>query len=164
VAKDTRVVLHLIGLRIDWSHDMNRRLWIALALCGSWLLAAVVPATADELKSPKQVASSLRVFAHEYDDMSERLERRQYDRLPHENLEFQEGGPELRQAIAAEPAAFRAKVEPALTSTLAASVHVADVSKSHDEAQVKAALAALGNSLKELNALFPASVRSLPGD
>jgi hypothetical protein len=142
---------------------MNRnRLCIALALCASGILAAVT-VVAGDLKSPKQVTTSLKIFAHEYDDMSERLDRRQYDRLPHENLEFQEGGPALREAIAEEPATLKAKVEPALAKTLAASSHVADVSKSHDQAQIKAALAALADSLRELNALFPESVRSLPG-
>jgi cytochrome c556 len=140
----------------------HKQLFLALALCASGILASV-SASADELKSPRQVTNSLKIFAHEYDDMTQRLERRQYDRLPHENLEFQEGGPALREAIANEPAAFKAKVEPVLAKTLAASSHVAELSKSHDEAQIKAAVAALADSMKELNALFPQSVRASPG-
>jgi len=140
----------------------NRGLLAALTLCSFWI-AASFPATAADLKSPQLVKTALRIFAGVYGDMSRKLAAQQYDRLPHENQEFQEGAQAMRDAIAGEPATFKAKVGPVLSKTLAASTHVADVSKSHDETQVKAALGALADSMKELNALFPESLRSLPG-
>jgi len=138
----------------------NRSLSIALLLSGVWV---GVTASAADLKSPELVKTSLRIFAGVYADMSRKLAAQQYDRLPHENQEFQEGAQAMRDAIAGEPAAFKAKVEPVLATTLAASAHVADVSKSHDAGQVTAALGALADRMKELNALFPEGLRTLPG-
>jgi len=133
---------------------------MAVMLFGTWLAAAASPG---DLKSPELVKTSLRIFAGVYADMSRKLAAQQFDRLPHENQEFQEGAQAMRDAIAGEPAVFKAKVEPVLSKTLAASAHVADVSKSHDATQVTAALGALADSMKDLNALFPEGLRTLPG-
>jgi len=54
-------------------------------------------------------------------------------------------------------------VQSSLDQTLAAAQHVADVSKSHDAAQVKSAIDALAASMRTLNGLFPEAVRAEPG-
>ena len=118
---------------------------------------------ASDLKSPDSVKMGLHKLAAEYGDMGRKLAAERYDRLPHENQEFQEDSEALRAAIANEPADFRAKVESALERTLTASAHVADVSATHDKKQVESALESVATLLRSLNALFPESLRVEPG-
>jgi hypothetical protein len=129
------------------------------------LLAALgaTPSWGADLKSPSLVKTSLQIFAGVYGDMQRKLAAKTYERLPHENQEFQDGAAAMRDAIANEPAAFKAQVETQLKKTLAASQHVADTSATRDEAQVHGALDALAGSLKQLNGLFPESLRVEPG-
>jgi len=134
-----------------------RRLAGALAFC------LIVPALAAEPQSPDMVKNGLHILAGIYGDMDRKLTAGQYDRLPHENQEFQEGSGALRDAVAHDPAAFKDKVEAALKESLAAAQKVADESKSHDKSKVSAALASLASSMKALNALFPPALRAEPG-
>jgi hypothetical protein len=126
-------------------------------------LAAIAPASAAEPRSPDMIRMGLRILAGVYGDMDRKLAANLYDRLPHENQEFQEGSGALRDAVAHEPAEFRNEVESALQRTLAAAQNVADVSKSHDKAQVQSALDALAARMRMLNALFPEGLRAEPG-
>jgi hypothetical protein len=135
---------------------------LGIILTSALLLAAGATFGAD-LKSPDGVKMGLRILASVYGDMDRKLAAEQYDRLPHENQEFQEGSGALRDAVANEPAAFKSQVESALGKSLAASKHVADVSATHDKTQVKSALDALASSMTKLNALFPESLRAEPG-
>jgi len=134
-----------------------RRLAGALAFC------LIVPALAAEPQSPDMVKNGLHILAGIYGDMDRKLTAGQYDRLPHENQEFEEGSGALRDAVAHDPAAFKDKVEAALKESLAAAQKVADESKSHDKSKVSAALASLASSMKALNALFPPALRAEPG-
>lgn len=135
----------------------------SLAITGLLATFVVTTSLAADLQSPDMVKVGLHILAGVYGDMDRKLAAAQYDRLPHENQEFQEGSGALRDAVAHEPAAFKNKVEASLADTLAAAQKVADASKSHDKTQVSAALAALANSMTRLNALFPAPLRAEPG-
>ncbi len=138
---------------------ISRKSLVIVGALSGLILALGAPASAADLKSPDLVKTSLQIFAGVYGDMNRKLAAKTYDRLPHENQEFQDGAAAMRDAITAEPAAFKTKVESVLQETLAASTHVADISKTHDDAQVKAALSALADSMKKLNALFPENLR-----
>ncbi|MBV8577191.1 MAG: FIVAR domain-containing protein [Acetobacteraceae bacterium] len=133
-----------------------------ILLFGALSMAGVAASSAD-LKSPDMVKMGLRILAGVYGDMDRKLAANQYDRLPHENEEFQEGSGALRDAVANEPSAFKTKSKAALDEALANANRVAEASKSHDKAQVQAALHALAQSLTKLNALFPESLRAEPG-
>lgn len=123
-------------------------------------LFASATALAADLQSLEMVKTGLHILAGVHGDMDRKLAGEMYDRLPHENQEFQEGSGAVRDAVAHEPAPFKDKVQAALKDSLAAAQKVADTSKTHDKAQVGAALA---NSMKKLNALFPAPLRAEPG-
>ena len=127
-------------------------LWVSLAVATA--------AFAGDLKAPDAVKSALSKLVHEYGDMGRKVTTERYARLPHDNQEFQEEADAVRAAVASEPVEFKAKVESALANALAASAHVAEVSATHDQGQVKSALDGLGNSLRSLNALFPRGVRT----
>jgi len=114
-------------------------------------------------KSPELVHTALRILASVYADMDAKLKNQQFDRLPHENQEFQDGSGAMLDAIAGDPADFKATVQASLEMTRSAAQHVADLSKSRDAAQVKSAIDALAASMRTLNGLFPEALRAEPG-
>jgi hypothetical protein len=129
----------------------------------SLVLGGVQLARATELSMPEQVHTALRILASVYADMEAKAKNQQFDRLPHENQEFQEGSAAMRDAIADETAGFKAQVQTSLEKTLAAAQHVADSSKSQDAMQVKSAIDALASSMRTLNSIFPEALRAEPG-
>jgi len=134
--------------------------------CGLWAVLALglaLPVFALQPKSPDMVKMGLRILAGVYGDMDRKLAAGQYERLPHENEEFQEGSGALKDAIVSEPADAKAQIQTSLDAALAAANHVAEASKTHDKAQVKAALDELSTALHKLNGLFPKALRSEPG-
>jgi len=136
---------------------------LASLLIVSLLLGGIQMVRATELKAPEQVHMALRILASVYADMEAKVKNQQFDRLPHENQEFQDGSGAMRDAIADEPADFKARVQASLEKTLAAAQHVADSSKSHDAMQVKSAIDALAASMRTLNGMFPEPLRAEPG-
>jgi hypothetical protein len=134
-----------------------------LALVGSLALAGAQGATTAEPRSPDQVHMALRILASVYADMESKLPAQQFDRLPHENMEFHEGSDAMRDAMQNEPADYKAKVLAALDKSVNASQNVADTSKTHDAAKVRAGLDELAASMRALNALFPEALRAEPG-
>ncbi len=136
---------------------------LASLLFVSLVLGSIQMVCATEPKSPEQVHTALRILASVYADMEAKLKNQQFERLPHENQEFQDGSGAMRDAIANEPADFKAKVQASLDETLAAAQHVADSSKSHDATQVKAAIDALAASMRALNGMFAEALRAEPG-
>ncbi len=136
---------------------------LASVLIVGLVLGLMQMACATELKAPEQVHMALRILASVYADMEAKVKNQQFDRLPHENQEFQEGSAAMRDATADEPADFKARVQASLEKTLAAAQHVSDSSKSHDAIQVKSAIDALASSMHTLNGLFPEALRAEPG-
>jgi len=139
---------------------MNR--FLCVMILAGVAMGVAAGTWAADLKSPDRVKVALGKLAHEYSDMQRKLAADRYDRLPHENQEFQEESGALREAIANEPADFKATVQSTLEKTLTASTRVADVSATHDKKQVESALESLATSLRSLNALFPESLRVEP--
>lgn len=82
----------------------------AALMSASLVFVGIHAAGAADPKSPDQVHTALRILASVYADMDAKLKNQQFDRLPHENQEFQEGSGAMRDAIADEPADFKAKV------------------------------------------------------
>jgi hypothetical protein len=136
---------------------------IALALVGGLALAAAQGAAGAEPQSPDQVHTALRILASVYADMESKLPSQQYDRIPHENMEFHEASGAMRDAMTNEPTDYKAKVLAALDAAVNASQNVADTSKTHDAAKVRTALDALVASMRSLNGLFPEALRAEPG-
>jgi hypothetical protein len=140
---------------------MNRRLPILACLLAA--VMAVPLAWAAAPRSPEGVKNALRILAYVQDDMARKLPTKGYARLPHEDQEFQEAAVAMRDAVAMEAPEFRARVEAALGKALAASRNVAETSKSNDGERIGSAVAAVAAALQELNALFPESLRPVPG-
>ena len=136
---------------------------LVVALTSGVMLGTLVFAAGAEPQSPDQVHTALRILASVYADMESKLPNQQYDRLPHENQEFQDGSGAMRDAMAKEPATYKSSVLTALDKALGAAQGVADSSKSHDATKVRAALDVLAASMRSLNDLFPEAVRAEPG-
>ncbi len=134
-----------------------RRVAVLLSL----VLAAAALAAAP--KSPDAVKNALRVLAYVHSDMASKLPSHAYARLPHECQEFKEASQAMRDAVAGDPAPFKAQVERAMGKALAASDQVAELSKSNDEAKITSAVAAVDAALQDLNKLFPQDLRPVPG-
>ena len=142
-------------------HRMSLR--VAIALLGSLALAAAQSAGGAEPQAPDQVHTALRILASVYADMESKLPSHQFDRLPHENMEFHEASGAMRDAMTNEPADYKAKVLAALETAVTASQNVADTSKTHDATKVQESLDALATSMRTLNSLFPKALRAEPG-
>jgi hypothetical protein len=143
--------------------DMMSPLRVLAALCAALLLTVAPNTRAAEPKSPDAVKNALRMLAYVQQDMASKLPGKAYARLPHESQEFTEASAAMRDAVATDPPELRAQVEGALNKALKASNTVAEVSKSNDDARITAAVAAVDAALKELDALFPAGLRPVPG-
>jgi len=132
---------------------------IAVTACA----VAVAIAQAADLKSPDKVKDALQLLAYVQADMASKLPNKAYSRLPHENEEFQEAAPALRDAIAGEPAAFKARIEALLGKAQAAANDVGALSKTNDEAKISASVTAVLAALKPLNEAFPEGLRPVLG-
>jgi hypothetical protein len=141
---------------------ITKRAFALLLVCAASLACSHATRAAD-LKSPDQVKNALRILAYVQDDMSRKLPTKSYSRLPHENQEFQEAAVAMREAVAGEPAQFKAQVEYALKNALAAANTVAEISKTNDDEKIKASVAAVADALTKLYALFPESLRPVAG-
>jgi hypothetical protein len=142
---------------------MSGKRLIPLLFLAGVVLGSAVTGVAAEVKSPDLVRNGLRTLAYVQDDMARKLPSRSYSRLPHENQEFQEAAVLMREAVINESPEFRAKVDALLKKAQAAANAVADVSASNDEARITAAVRAVADALKPLNALFPEVLRPVPG-
>jgi hypothetical protein len=80
-----------------------------------------------------------------------------------EHGEFTEGAAMLREAIASEPADFKAKVESALAAAVDASAALGKFAASSDDAdKIAATHAAFAAKVKTVIELFPEDVRTKP--
>src|SRR5690348_5089097 len=100
---------------------MLRQVTYLRLLTSTVAFCLIVPALAAEPQSPDMVKNGLHILAGIYGDMDRKLAAQQYDRLPHENQEFQEGSRALWDAVAHDPAAFKDKVEAALEAPVSRS-------------------------------------------
>lgn len=136
-----------------------RRWSAALALP---LALAVMPATAAPLKSPGDVKVALRLMMQVTNDFARQINRKTFNRLPHENKEFHEATDALRSAVAAEPAPFRAHVEHLLKTVIAQAQSIADESASAPEPKLRTDHATMLREVNDVFAQFPADLRPDP--
>ena len=142
---------------------MKRKNLLAVLAAFAATLSLALPVVAADLKSPDLVKNGLRILAYVQDDMARKLPSKSYSRLPHENQEFQEAVVPMREAVANEPPAFKARVDALLKKAQAAADNVATISATNDEARITAAVQAVSDALKSLNELFPEALRPVPG-
>jgi hypothetical protein len=129
---------------------------IAIALLGAAPLAA-------QLKSPDDVKRGLTLLVQVSNDFKRQIGAKNFQRIPHENMEFMEAADALRATLKDEPADFTAKVETKLKAAVAAYQKVSDMSAKTPDAD--ALMAEHAKAVTTMNAvfdLFPANLRPDP--
>jgi len=138
-----------------------RKIQAAVAMAGIALLAAL-PALA-QLKSPDDVKNSLKLLVMVSNDFKRQITNKNFNRVPHENMEYQEAADGLRSAIKDEPANFKSKAETRLKVAVAAYQKVSDMSSTTPDADKL--MAEHAKAVKDMDALFdlfPADLRPDP--
>jgi len=133
-----------------------------LLLAGGVCLMAGGAAAQSIQKSPQQVMHALATFPRVVLHTQILIDAKNYARLPHENQEVKEGAEALHTSLSAEPASFKAKVDPLIESAVVNSQALADTAGSGDLGKINAAHDKLAAAVKSLVAAFPASVQPPP--
>lgn len=126
------------------------------------LMLGPLQASAADLKSPDDIKTCLRILMQVTNDFDRQISHQNYQRVPHENMEFGEGVEALRDTLAKEDAGLRAEVLPAVQKAADAAQHVSDLSASKDDAKLKAAQAELVSAVNAVFAYFPQDLRPDP--
>ena len=135
--------------------------FLTILVAGTLLLAISSPARAD-LKSPQSVKGALRVLNQVVGHTGRLVAAKDYDRVGGEHGEFTEGAAMLREAIANEPADFKAKVETTLTEAVDASAALGTIGATKDADKLSAAHATFAAKVKAVLELFPEDLRPKP--
>ena len=123
----------------------------------------VVASLAAQLKSPDDVKRALTLLVQVSNDFKRQIGAKNFQRIPHEYMEYTEAADALRATIKEEPSDFKTKVEARLKAAVAAYQRVSDMSAKTTD--VDALMAEHSKAVKEMNALFdlfPAALRPDP--
>ncbi|HEX5418717.1 MAG TPA: hypothetical protein VFY39_01830 [Gammaproteobacteria bacterium] len=120
------------------------------------VLTLMLPAYGQgQLKSPDDVKTGLRIINQVVGHTGRLIASKNYDTVPREHHEIVEGAEILRDALAKEPEAFRTKADGLLDRVVSASSALAELSKTHDDAKLATAHAALADAVHRVLDLFP---------
>ena len=133
------------------------------AMLAAVAFIAVAPhAQAQELKDPDKVAYMLKLLTHVQNDMGRQIDRKTYDRIAHENQEFNEASEAFEKVLDNESPALKKKADAALKKAVAAGQAVTDKSSTNDDAVLRPLHEKMIKDVVALDALFPASMRPDP--
>jgi hypothetical protein len=123
----------------------------------------VVAPLAAQLKSPDDVKRGLTLLVQVSNDFKRQIGAGNFQRIPHEYMEYTEAADALRAVIKDEPADFKARVETRLKAAVTAYQRVADMSsKMPDVDKLMAEHARAVTAMNALFDLFPAELRPDP--
>lgn len=130
--------------------------FLSLLATAGLIIALMVPAYGQgQLKSPDDVKTGLRIINQVVGHTGRLIASKNYDTVPREHHEIVEGAEILREALTAEPEAFRTKVDGLLDRVVSASSALAEPSRLHDDAKLAAAHSALADAVHQVLDLFP---------
>jgi len=134
------------------------------AVLGSIGLALVVVSPlAAQFKSPDDVKRGLTLLVQVSNDFKRQIGAKNFQRIPHEYMEYTEAADALRSIIKDEPADFKAKVETRLKAAVAAYKRISDMSsKTPDADKLMAEHAKAVPAMNAVFDLFPADFRPDP--
>lgn len=134
---------------------------IILRTIGMVLL--VVAPLAAQLKSPDDVKRGLTLLVQVSNDFKRQIGAKNFQRIPHEYMEYMEAADALRATIKDEPSDFKAKVETRLKAAVTAYQNVSDMSsKMPDVDKLMAEHAKAVTAMNAVFDLFPANLRPDP--
>jgi len=128
-----------------------------------FVLTLATPASAQQLKTPDDVKTALRLLVQVSNDFKRQITNKNFARVPHEYMEYMEAADALRSAVKGEPADFKTRVETRLKAAVAAYEKVSDMSaKETDGDKLMAGHAKAVTAMNALFDLFPAALRPDP--
>jgi hypothetical protein len=141
------------------------RIRTALAILASigFILAVPMQASAQQLKSPDDIKTTLRLLVQVSNDFKRQITNKNFARVPHEYMEYTEAADALRSAMKNESADLKAKVETRLKAAVTAYQKVSDMSAK--ETDVDKLMAEHAKAVTAMNAvfdLFPSALRPDP--
>lgn len=140
---------------------MKRIAYTVAAVASVLTLAA--PAAAQQLKSPDDVKTALKLLVQVSNDFKRQITNKNFTRVPHEFMEYTEAADALRMSTKDEPAAFKNRVDTRLKAAVTAYQKVSDMSgKETDPAKLLAEHAKAVTAMNALFDLFPADMRPDP--
>jgi hypothetical protein len=123
----------------------------------------VVAPLVAQLKSPDDVKRGLMLLVQVSNDFKRQIGAKNFQRIPHEYMEYTEAADALRATIKDEPADFKARVETKLKAAVAAYQNVSEMSSKMPD--VDKLMAEHAKAVMAMNAvfdLFPANLRPDP--
>jgi len=139
------------------------RATLAVLASFGFLLALAVQPSAQQLKAPDDIKTTLRLLVQVSNDFKRQITNKNFARVPHEFMEYTEAADALRSAMKGESADLRAKTETRLKTAVAAYQKVSDMSAK--ETDVDKLMAEHAKAVTAMNAvfdLFPAALRPDP--
>jgi hypothetical protein len=129
------------------------------------VLTLAAPARAQQLKSPDDIKTALRLLVQVSNDFKRQITNKNFARVPHEYMEYTEAADALRASMKDESADLKAKVETRLKAAVSAYQKMSDMSASAKETDVDKLMAEHAKAVTAMNAvfdLFPAALRPDP--
>ncbi len=133
--------------------------WLRALMVACGLLLAVALPAQTALKSPQTVKTGLRILNQVVGHTGRLIAAKSYDQVPREAGEFTDGVAVLREGLAGEPAAFKAKIEPLIEKALKASSAMVDAAKAGNEATLTTTYDQFAAAVKVVIEAFPEDLR-----
>jgi len=142
---------------------MKRGLMIPALITAGALLFGAVAAAQTALKSPQSIKTGLRILNQVVGHTGRLIDAKNYDIVPREQQELDAGAALLHEAIAGEPASFKAKVGPLIDEAVRAGGAMGAAAKAHDDAKLATTHDGLAAAVKSVIEQFPEDLRPKPG-
>jgi hypothetical protein len=140
-----------------------KRIAYTVAAVASVLTLAAPASAQQQLKSPDDVKTALKLLVQVSNDFKRQITNKNFTRVPHEFMEYTEAADALRMSTKDEPAAFKNRVDMRLKAAVTAYQKVSDMSgKETDPDKLLAEHAKAVTAMNALFDLFPADMRPDP--
>jgi len=141
----------------------SKKIVTILALTGFVVALAAPILAAQQLKSPDDVKTALRLLVQVSNDFKRQITNKNFARVPHEYMEYTEAADALRTAIKNEPADCKNRVETRLKTAVAAYQKISDMSgNATDPDKLMPEHAKAVTAMNAVFDLFPADFRPDP--
>jgi len=132
------------------------------------LLAAVLLLFAGALpaqttwKSPESIKTGLRIMNQVVGHTGRLIAAKNYDQLPREGQEFEQGLAVLNEGIANESADFKTKIGPLLAKARVAANAMSEAAQTHNESMLSLTHEQFAAAVKAVTDMFPEEMRPQP--
>jgi hypothetical protein len=126
------------------------------------LLLAAAALAQTTFKSPDSVKTGLRIISQVVRHTGRLIDAKNYDQVPHETGEFDEGMQTLQEGVGTQATEFKAKLDPLLAKARVASNAMSAAAMAHNDPQLRSAHDQFATAVGSVVELFPADLRPKP--